>query len=98
MTWRVGALDILREIISSLLFIDRPMNFIFILTWFYHTGPLIADDLARGGIWMFEPIPLRLLRGGLGLGVKGDGWWCWKGPWLAWYTDDTRWQSGIRLV
>ncbi|EED18196.1 conserved hypothetical protein [Talaromyces stipitatus ATCC 10500] len=76
----------------------RTTNLILVVAWFYFTGPLIADDFARAGIWMFEPIPLSLLRGGLGLGVKGDQWWCWKGSWFEWHSGNAWWQSGIRLV
>lgn len=76
----------------------RTTNLILIVLWFYFTGLLVADDFARAGIWMFEPIPLSFLRGGLGLGAKGDTWWCWKGAWFELYSGDTWWQSGIRLV
>ncbi|EEA24452.1 hypothetical protein TMatcc_007554 [Talaromyces marneffei ATCC 18224] len=76
----------------------RTTNLILILLWFYYTGPLVVDDFARAGIWMFEPIPLSLLRGGLGLGTKGDHWWCWRGSWFELYSGNTWWQSGIRLI
>ncbi|QGA16831.1 hypothetical protein EYB26_004501 [Talaromyces marneffei] len=76
----------------------RTTNLILILLWFYYTGSLVVDDFARAGIWMFEPIPLSLLRGGLGLGTKGDHWWCWRGSWFELYSGNTWWQSGIRLI
>jgi hypothetical protein len=76
----------------------RTTNLVLIVLWFYYTGPLLVDDFARAGIWMFEPIPVSLLRGGLGLGAKGDQWWCWRGSWFELYSGATWWQSGIRLV
>lgn len=76
----------------------RTTNLILIVLWFYFTGPLIADDFARAGIWMFEPIPVSFLRGGLGLGAVGDTWWCWRGSWFELYAGNSWWQSGIRLV
>jgi hypothetical protein len=30
-----------------------------------------------GVLVIYEPIPISPLRG-LGFGVEGDGWWCWK--------------------
>lgn len=76
----------------------RTTNLSLIVVWFYYTGPLVVDDFARAGIWMFEPIPLSLLRGGLGLGAKGDTIYCWKGSWFEMYSGATWWQSGIRLI
>jgi len=76
----------------------RTTNLVLIVLWFYYTGPLVADDFARAGIWMFEPLPLSVLRGGLGLGVKGDTIYCWRGSWFEIYSGATWWQSGIRLV
>lgn len=76
----------------------RTTNLILIVLWFYFTGPLVADDFARAGIWMFEPIPFSLLRGGLGIGAKGDQWCCWRGSWFELYSGGTWWQSGIRLI
>lgn len=76
----------------------RTTNLMLVVLWFYYTGPLIVDDFARSGIWMFEPLPLSFLRGVLGLGVKGDTTYCWRGSWFELYSGATWWQSGIRLV
>lgn len=53
----------------------RAANFMFAYSWLMGSGSLIADDLARGGVWLTEPIPISLLRG---LGISGDreGRWC----------------------
>ncbi|KAF2238721.1 hypothetical protein EV356DRAFT_506088 [Viridothelium virens] len=73
----------------------RATNLIFTSAWLYLTAPLICDDFAAGGIWLFEPIPISPLRG-LGLGIEGTGWWCWKGfPWIHWYRGQHWWQTGF---
>jgi hypothetical protein len=72
-------------------------TFVYVHFWFYHTGHLLCDDFARGGVWLFEPIPLSLLRG-LGLGADTrDGWWCWGGldEVVRWHRGDTWWTTGI---
>jgi hypothetical protein len=69
-------------------------NFLYVHVWFYWTAPILTDDFARGGVWLFEPIPVSILRG-LGLGLGGEGWWCWKGKLVGWYTGERWWQSGI---
>jgi hypothetical protein len=72
----------------------RVFTFVYVHFWFYHTAPLLCDEFARGGIWLFEPIPVSVLRG-LGLGVEGDGWWCWGGKLVWWHTGDRWWRSGL---
>ena len=78
--------------------IRQATNFAFAHLWLYFTGPLICDDFAAGGIWLFEPIPISPLRG-LGLGVLGTGWWCWQGfPWInVWQQGRHWWQTGLVL-
>ena len=75
----------------------RAGNFLFAFCWLYFPGHYIADDFARGGIWITEPIPLSPLRG-LELGVKGEGWWCWKEPWFRSFKGDGWWQSGLAVL
>lgn len=69
-------------------------NFVAVHVWFYYTAPFLTDDFARGGIWLFEPIPVSLLRG-MGWGLEGEGWWCWKGKRVGWYSGRRWWQSGV---
>jgi Membrane bound O-acyl transferase family len=76
----------------------RTTNLSVVVLWFYFTGPLIADDFSRSGIWMFEPLPYSPLRGVLRLGVEDDQWFCWRGAWFEWWSGDAWWQSGIRLT
>lgn len=72
------------------------LTWLYVHVWFYYTAPLLADDFARGGVWLLEPIPVSLLRG-LGLGVEGDGWWCWADMSLRWHRGGRWWKSGIAL-
>lgn len=70
-------------------------TFVYVHVWFYHTAYLLCDDFALAGIWLYEPIPISLFRG-LGLGAaKRDGWWCWSGSFIRWYTGKHWWQSGV---
>ena len=69
-------------------------NFAAVHIWFYYTAPLLTDDFARGGIWLFEPIPVSIWRG-LGFGPEGEGWWCWHGKIVSWYWGKRWWQSGL---
>jgi hypothetical protein len=71
-------------------------NLAFTLFWLFETGWWLVDDFARGGIWLYEPIPVSVLRG-LGLGDSGDGWWCWEHVGVGWYTGKHWWESGIAL-
>lgn len=67
----------------------------------YFTGPLLANDFARCGIWLFEPLPVSPLRGlGFGPGGKDDGWWTWyrEGTrWMAWWQGERWWQRGLAI-
>ena len=74
--------------------VRRASNFVYCFIWLYCTAPLLVDDFARGGLWLFEPIPISPLRG-LGFGQKGDGWLCWHPPFFWWHQDPRWWRSGI---
>lgn len=75
--------------------IRRTANLVITLVWMYFTAPLLVDDFARGGIWLFEPVPISIFRG-LGLGPKGAGWWHWDG-FVEWRSGKSWWDSGIAL-
>ncbi|KAI5207097.1 hypothetical protein E4T39_02192 [Aureobasidium subglaciale] len=76
--------------------LQRTANFVYVHVWFYYTAPLLCDDFARGGIWLFEPLPISPLRG-LGLGGRGDGLWCWWGGVVLWHRGDRWWNTGLAL-
>ncbi|KAL8997274.1 MAG: hypothetical protein Q9169_003416 [Polycauliona sp. 2 TL-2023] len=65
-------------------------NVVAVLLWCRVTGPLIADDFAAAGIWLYEPLPVSLIRG-----MKGQGWLRWGGQWVRWYSGDRWWKSGL---
>ena len=65
-------------------------NSIVVVAWCFLTGPLIADEFAATGIWLYEPVPISPFRG-----LTGQGWWCWGGRWFRWYTADKWWKSGL---
>ncbi len=65
-------------------------NFAVVVGWCWLTGPIVADDFAATGIWLDEPIPFSLFRG-----LRGEGWWHWRGSWVRWHSADRWWQSGL---
>lgn len=75
-------------------------NFVAVHVWFYFTAPLLTDDFARGGLWLFEPVPLSPLRA-LGFGDADSHWFCWKAregsDWFRWHSGKHWWESGIAL-
>ena len=76
--------------------VKQSANLVFAHAWLYFTAPLLVDDFARGGIWLFEPIAISPLRG-LGFGAKDDGWNCWWNGLLFWHSGKHWWDSGIAL-
>jgi hypothetical protein len=71
-------------------------NGLFVLTWLLLTGPLLANDFARCGVWLFEPLPVSLFRG-----LLGQGWWCWLGQRVMWWTGrggENWWRKGIAVI
>jgi hypothetical protein len=73
----------------------RVLTFAYVHVWFYFTAHLLCDDFARGGIWLFEPVPVSLFRG-LGLGAdKRDGWFHWGLESLRWHRGETWMASGV---
>ncbi|KAK1084113.1 hypothetical protein LTR48_005749 [Friedmanniomyces endolithicus] len=71
-------------------------NFTLVHIWLYHTAPLLVDDFAKGGIWLFEPVPFSPFRG-LGYGAPDDQFFAfWNG--LAWWRNGEHWWDiGIAL-
>ncbi|KAK3081112.1 hypothetical protein LTS18_010125 [Coniosporium uncinatum] len=75
---------------------SRLLRLIALLSWFRLTFPLLADGLAAGGMRLFEPLLVSLLRG-VGL-VDGESrWWCWRGPFFSWHIDNKWWRTGVVL-
>jgi hypothetical protein len=76
--------------------LKRAFRFVYVHVWFYYTAHLLCNDFALSGIWLFESVPVSLFRS-LGLGVEGEGWWCWGGQVVRWHTGSSFWKSGIAL-
>jgi len=74
----------------------RTVNFIYAHVWLYFTAPFLVDDFARGGVWLFEPVPISIFRG-LGFGSKHDGVWQWYGQIAVWHRGKHWWDTGIAL-
>jgi hypothetical protein len=54
-------------------------NLAFTIVTLYWTAPLLVDDFAQGGVWLYEPLAVSPLRM-LGWGAKDDnGWDLWCG-------------------
>lgn len=74
------------------------VNGLYSFIWLFLTSPSFVDDMNRGGVWMFEPLPWSPLRA-LGLGPNGESMWPWKDIHGA-YWESTRgrwWESGWAL-
>lgn len=71
-------------------------NFAFTSLWLLYTGYWLIDDFARGGMWLYEPIPFSPLRG-LGFGEKDAKWWCWEHIGIRWYSGKHWWESGLAI-
>ena len=69
---------------------------IFTVIWLRLTFWLMADEYARGGMWLIEPLPLSPLRC-LGFGPTQNGWWRWQGVIPQVYWGDNWWQSGLAI-
>ncbi|EEP79515.1 predicted protein [Uncinocarpus reesii 1704] len=74
----------------------RWSNLAFFIFWILLTGHLVADDFAKGGVWLFEPVPVSPIRG-LGFGAVGEGWWCWHGKWFGLWKGEKWWQRGVEI-
>lgn len=78
--------------------VRQACTFVYVHVWFYFTAHLLCEDFARGGIWLFEPVPVSVFRG-LGFGAdERDGWWCWwgtVGEVVRWHQGKSWWTSGI---
>ena len=72
----------------------RAGNAGFVFGYGYLTGALLADDFARSGIWLFEPLPISFFRG-----LTGGGWWHWGtlGDWVGIWKGSHWWKSGIAV-
>lgn len=66
------------------------VNLFVVVVWCYLVGPMVADDFAATGIWLYEPLPISPIRA-----LRGDGIWRWGGSCVRWYSADKWWRSGL---
>jgi hypothetical protein len=80
------------------LVLQRASIFVYVHVWFYFTAPLLIEDMAAGGLFLYEPVPFSIFRL-CGLGGKEESSVCWPAPtkWLTWHKADAWWQSGIAM-
>lgn len=82
-------------------FVRRVGNAAYTTIWFLCTAPMLQNDSARGGMFLFEPLPLSPTKG-LGFGLPDEGWWYLdsylsRGEIPLWYQGKHWWQSGVRV-
>lgn len=76
----------------------RGGNLVFVLVWLHLTRWAFVDDLSRGGVWLFEPVPVSVVRM-LGFGEAGDdAVWRWTPDERPKFWVGRRWwESGIAI-
>ncbi|KAI1208081.1 uncharacterized protein F4807DRAFT_164701 [Annulohypoxylon truncatum] len=76
----------------------RAGNLAFVTVWMFATSWLLVDDFARCGIWLFEPVPVSVLRA-LGIGPVADRrvWRVDVGSLVRWYQGRRWWEVGIAI-
>ena len=68
----------------------------FVAAFLFLTFPLLADDFARGGLWLSEPFPVSVVQT-LGFGNAQRAHSLWLGSEFGWYSGRYWWKSGIAL-
>lgn len=73
--------------------LSRIANFVYVHVWFYHTAPWLTNDLSKGGLWLYEPLPVSIVRG-LGFGTAEQIWIPWSSDAIWWHDGGHWWNSG----
>lgn len=70
-------------------------NLAFVFMWLHITVRPLADDFARTGLWLVEPVPLSFVRA-LGFGRGGVSWWKPDMESIGhWHVGEHWWDSGF---
>ncbi|KAK4193533.1 membrane bound O-acyl transferase family-domain-containing protein [Podospora australis] len=73
-------------------------NLVFVGVWLHFTGHKFIQDMARAGVWLFEPVPFSVLRW-LGLGDQRESVWRWDEAYgFLWYWGKNFWERGLRVL
>lgn len=81
--------------------IRRAGNLAFAVSWLFVTAPMFVDDMAVGGLWLHQVMPIspfRLMGLGhvLSFGHADNTWWRWdKECWFKMYEAKHWWEVGI---
>ncbi|KAI1415904.1 membrane bound O-acyl transferase family-domain-containing protein [Hypoxylon sp. FL1857] len=78
--------------------VRRLGNFVFVSVWMCLTSWLLVDDFGRCGLWLFEPVPVSIVRA-LGLGPSQDRrvWRLESNILPRWYWGKHWWNTGISI-
>ena len=72
-------------------------TFLGVFAWLMATSPLFADDVVGCGVFLFEPVPISLVRMA-GFGGSDGGWWRWRRHNVFWHSDKRHWyKSGLAI-
>ena len=71
-------------------------NVISTAIFFLLTFPLLADDFAKGGLWLSEPFPISVMQS-LRLGSTQRAHSLWLNSGIGWYPGRHWWQAGIAV-
>ncbi|KAI1779866.1 membrane bound O-acyl transferase family-domain-containing protein [Hypoxylon cercidicola] len=73
-------------------------NLAFVLVWMWMTSWALVDDFGRCGLWLYEPVPVSVMRA-LGLGPTPDRrvWRLERDFWPRWYWGKHWWDTGIGI-
>ena len=87
-----------REIDAAPRVVRRLANLTFVAVWLMATQRLLIDDLSRAALWLFEPVPVSVVRA-LGYGGPGDGAvWRWdRDHFPRWHWGKHWWQTGLGI-
>ncbi|EXJ73013.1 uncharacterized protein A1O5_04162 [Cladophialophora psammophila CBS 110553] len=81
--------------------VRQTVNALVVVTYLYFTGPLLVNDFAACGLWLYEPVPISFFRGlGFGPGGKDEGWWTWNqegSRFIGLWKGDRWWKRAVAI-
>lgn len=92
-SWSLSRLVLLDKVPRQ---VRQATNIAFTAVWLLKTFPLLADDFARGGLWLTEPFPISMFQM-LGLGSEARSHNLWLDCGLHVHSGPRRWQVGMAV-
>lgn len=92
-SWSLHQLNLMNKIS---LHVRKATNIAFAVFWLLSTFPLLADDFAKGGLWLTEPFPISVLQI-LGLGSQARSRKLGFDYGLHFQTGFRWWQTGLAV-